>query len=141
MSKRNQLDRGKSMAKKFLKCKKCKYAFLIRQSENIDSITCPYCGKPNPKEDFEELSPEEYGNGYKLTIDEFKYVLRDASKFMIKAFFRKNIDIYKLEIHKKEYIFRDNDGLERTIEEVHYLIQTDIALQRKFYDIYSDLYR
>lgn len=129
------------MAKKFLKCKKCKYAFLIRQSEDVEIITCQYCGEVSSTEEFEELTPEEYGNGYKLSLDEFKYVLRDASKLMIKAFFRKNIDIFNIEIHKKEYIFRDNDGLERTAEEVHYLIQTNIVLQRKFYDIYSDLYR
>ncbi|TFG20331.1 MAG: hypothetical protein EU530_03470 [Promethearchaeota archaeon] len=129
------------MAKKYLKCKKCKYAFLIRQSEGIEKISCQYCGKISPTEEFEELSPDEYGNGYKLSLNEFKYVLRDASKFMIKAFFRKNIDIYNLEIHKKDYVFRDSDGLERTVEEVHYLIQTDIVLQRKFYAIYTDLYR
>jgi hypothetical protein len=129
------------MAKKFLKCKKCKYAFTLRQSDDIKKITCQYCGKVGSTEFFEELSPEEYGNGYKLSLDDFKNVLKDASKYMIRAFFRKNIEIYKVEIHKKEYIFRDNDGLERTVEEVHFLIQTDIVLQRKFYDIYSDLYR
>ena len=129
------------MAKIFVKCSKCKYAFSIRQSEDIEKITCPYCGKISSKGLFEELSEEEYGNGYKITIDEFKHVLKDASKYMIKAFFRKNIDIYSLEIKKKGYVFRDSDGLERTTEEVHYLIQTNIVLQRKFYDIYSDLYR
>ncbi len=129
------------MAKKFLKCGKCKYAFQIRQSENIEKITCPYCGKTNPKEIFEELTEKEYGNGYKITIDEFKHVLKDASKYMIRAFFRKNVPIYDIEINKKEYIFRDKEKIERTVEEVHFLIQTDIVLQRKFYDIYSDLYR
>lgn len=129
------------MAKKFLKCKKCKYAFTLRQSDDIKKITCQYCGKGGSTELFEELSEEEYGNGYKLSLDDFKNVLKDASKYMIRAFFRKNIDIYKVEIHKKEYIFRDNNGLERTVEEVHFLIQTDIVLQRKFYEIYSDLYR
>jgi len=129
------------MAKKFLKCGKCKYACQIRQSENIENVTCPYCGKTNSKDTYDVLTEKEYGNGYKITLDEFKYVLRDASKYMIRAFFRKNVPIYDIEIKKKEYVFRDNEGVERTEEEVHFLIQTDIILQRKFYDIYSDLYR
>ena len=129
------------MAKIFVKCRKCKYAFSLRQSEDIEKITCPYCGKIGSKEEFEEMTPEEYGNGYKISLDEFNFVLRDASKYMIRAFFRKNIDIYKVEISKNGYNFRDKEGIERTVEEVHFLIQTDIVLQRKFYDIYADLYR
>jgi hypothetical protein len=124
-----------------MKCRKCRYAFPIRQSEDINVIVCPYCGTNRSKEEFEELTLEQYGNGYKLSLEEFKYVLRDSSKYMIRAFFRKNIDIYTLEVNKNGYLFRDNEGLERTVEEVHFLIQTDIVLQRKFYDIYADLYR
>ena len=71
------------------------------------SETCPYCGKENLKDKFEELSEQEYGNGYKITLDEFKHVLKDASKYMIRAFFRKNIDIYSVEISKTGYTFRD----------------------------------
>ena len=115
--------------------------FQIRQAEDIENVTCPYCGKINPKDTFEELTEEEYGKGYKLTLEEFKFVLKDASKYMIRAFFRKNIDIYNVDISKKDYSFKDNEGIERSIEEVHFLIQTDLVLQRKFYDIYADLYR
>ena len=129
------------MGKKYLKCGKCRYAFQIRQSEEVEEIICPYCGKINPKESFERLTEKQYGNGYKISLDEFRFVLKDASKYMIRAFFRKNIDIYTLEITKKGYKFRDNEGIERTVEEVHFLIQTDLVLQRKFYNIYEDLYR
>ena len=77
------------MAKKFLKCAKCKYAFQIRQSGEIKQITCPYCGKTNQKDTFAELNEEQFGNGYKISIKEFRHVLKDASKYMIRAFFRK----------------------------------------------------
>jgi len=129
------------MVKKFLKCRKCRYAFFLRESIDTERTVCPYCGKIGSKEEYEEMAPEEYGNGYKISLDEFNYVLRDASKYMIRAFFRKNIDIYSVEISKNGYTFRDKDSNERTVEEVHFLIQTNIVLQRKFYDIYSDLYK
>ncbi len=129
------------MAKKFLKCTKCKYAFSLRQSEDIEKLTCPYCGRKNPKELFEELSETEFGNGYKLSLDEFKHVLKDASKSMIRAFFRKNSDIYSIEINKKGYVFRDNESVEQAVEVVHFAIQNDLVLQRKFYEIYNELYR
>ena len=93
------------MPKIYLKCGKCRYAFQVRQSEGVQKIVCPYCGKANPTETFEKLTEKEFGNGYKISLEEFRHVLKDASKYMIRAFFRKNVDIFTVDISKKGLIY------------------------------------
>ena len=127
------------MKEKILKCKKCWYAFPVGNLEVGKKITCPYCKVEGNETEFEDMPQEKYGTGYKKSLDEFKYVLRESSKHIIKAFFKRNIKVFSVKIKDKEYIFKDADGLERSFEEIHFYIQNNIVLQRMFFDIWADL--
>lgn len=128
------------MHDKILKCRKCWYAFPLGKLGVKGNVICPYCKAKGFEDEFEVLSQEEYGTGYTKSLDDFKFILRDASKFIIKAFFKRNVKIFRVEIKDKKYIFKDTDGLERSVEEVYFYIQNDIVLQRMLFDIWMDLW-
>ncbi|MHA1979318.1 MAG: hypothetical protein ACW98I_20625 [Candidatus Hodarchaeales archaeon] len=127
---------------KYLKCPECSYVFPTEihgeQEELI--IQCPYCKKKQKCIQFEE-EQTEYGTGYRKDLDDLKDVLEDASRSVVKSFFAKDVKIYTVIYTKGNYIFKDLNGQKVSIEKVNQHIQSNVVLQRIFYNLWMGLYR
>ena len=91
--------------------------------------------------EYTDLHRTDYGTGYKKSLNDFKDVLRDASKYMITTYFKEDVKVIKVQYKKDTYIFLNPDGTQISIEKVHEYIQKDVVLQRILYNIWMGLYR
>jgi hypothetical protein len=130
------------MSIKYLKCPECFYVFPTEIHGEIEEliIQCPYCKKKRKCIQFEE-SQTEYGTGYRKNLDDLKDVLEDASENEVKSFFEKDVKIYAVNYTKGNYIFEDLNGQEVSIEKVNQYIQSNVVLQRIFYNLWMGTYR
>ena len=139
-SKLRVVDIVKSM--KYLKCLDCSYVFPTEIRGELEELImqCPYCKNKYNCKQFEEVQTE-YGTGYRKKLKDFKDVLDDASRSVVKSFFEKDVRIYTVIYREGNYIFKDENEQEVSIEKVNQYIQSNVVLQRIFYNLWMGLYR
>ena len=127
---------------KYLKCPECYYVFPTEIHGELEEliIQCPYCKKKQKCIQFEDVQTE-YGTGYRKNLDDLKDVLEDASRSVVKSFFEKDVKIFSVIYTKGNYIFKDLNRQEVSIEKVNQHIQSNVVLQRVFYNLWMALYR
>ena len=147
-----------------LRCNECEYEFLYEGTDELNEvmIQCPYCkftGKytqfvdvhkelendPYYQEKNQELMKfiKEHTSGpvitppfrgYKKDFCDFQDFLKEATTKQVKMFFEDVIKIYTVHFKNGNYLFTDSGGTEVSVSEIHEYIQSDVVLQRKFYN-------